>query len=111
MRLNEKKNDPNFLSIIKGNDINILTECWFSKQFNPLEYDLSDFHVIVIERTKCKGGGICIMIKKSFQHKINLVRTTEDSLVWLKLDKTLFKNDQDLYLCCAYIPPAGIDHL
>ena len=47
------------------------------------------------------------MIKKYIQYKISLVRTTEDSLVWLKLDKSLFENDQDLYLCCAYIPPAG----
>ena len=25
----------------------------------------------------------------------------------VKLDKCLFENEQDLYLCCAYIPPAG----
>ena len=63
--LERKLNDPHFFSIIKGNDIyNILTECWFSKLFNPLEYDISDFHVTVIEKSKCKGGGICIMIKK-----------------------------------------------
>ena len=102
-----KLNDSNFLSFIKGNDTNILRECWFSKQFDPSDYDIKDSHVITIGRTKCKGGGICILIKKCIKHKISFVKTTEGSLVWLKLDNPLFKNEQGLYLCCAYISPAG----
>ena len=80
--LERKLNDSNFVSILKGKDINILTECWFTKQFNPAEYDINEFHVIVVERTKCIGGGICIMIKKQIKHKIILVRTTEDSRLY-----------------------------
>ena len=54
-----------------------------------------------------RAAEFVLMITKFFQHKINLFRTSEDSLLWLKLDKTLFENDQDLYLCCVYIQPAG----
>ena len=105
--LERKLNYSNFLASIKECDITILTECWFSNEFVTSDYDLTDFHSIVVQRKKCKGGGICVLIRNSLKQKISMVKLTEDSLVWLKFDKSMFTNDRDLFICCAYIPPEG----
>ena len=60
-----------------------------------------------MKRTKCKGGGVCVLTKKVLQLKVLFVKQIEDSVIWLKLDRSLFNKDSDIYLCCAYVPPEG----
>ena len=91
--------------MIRSNDIVVLTECWFTDDCEISDYDLNDFNNIVIKRTKCRGGGICILIKKWLERKITFIKQIKDSIVWLKLDSSLFHNNSDIYLCCAYVPP------
>jgi hypothetical protein len=33
-----------------------------------------------------------------------------DTLVWLKFHKELFDFNEDVYMCCAYIPPSNSSH-
>ena len=102
-----KLSDENFLSVIKPCDVCILTECWFPDQFDSTDYELDEFNMFTYRRNKCRGGGICILIKKSFEAKINVVKCSEDSLIWLRIDSSILTQNNDLYLCCAYIPPEG----
>ena len=75
--------------------------------YEATDYDIDEFNIIMLKRTKCRGGGICILIKKWLELKVKLVKQIEDSLIWLKLDRSFFSESSDIYLCCAYIPPEG----
>jgi hypothetical protein len=33
------------------------------------------------------------------------VKTCVDSIVWLKVDKSIMNNDEDLFICAIYVPP------
>ena len=84
-----------------------MTECWFPEQFDSQDYDLDELNIFVYKRNKCRGGGICILIKKSFESKITVDKCSEDSLVWLKIDRSISTQNKDFYLCCTYHPPEG----
>ena len=49
------------------------------------------------------SGGICIYIKDNICDGISIVRNHHDTIVWLKLDRSFFKIENDIYLACCYI--------
>ena len=105
--LERKLKDNSFLSILKSCEIAVLSECWLTDNFDASEYELDAYKIIALKRSKCRGGGICILIKKRLEQKVSLIKQSEDSLIWLKLDSSLFTDGTHMYLCCAYIPPEG----
>lgn len=57
------------------------------------------------KKAKRNSGGIVVFIKDALHKGIQLVLTDSDGIMWFKLDKEFFSFEDDLYLCCAYLPP------
>ena len=103
--LNRKLNDSAFSNYICTYDVICLTECWIEKNYS---YILPGYTATFIPRELSKsklGGGIALFIKDTFNDIITLERIYFDTLVWLKIGKECVNGDEDLYICCLYIPP------
>ena len=51
------------------------------------------------------SGGISIYFKSKLNGKITIVDKHQIGIVWLKICKSVFHFDEDVYICCTYIPP------
>ena len=47
------------------------------------------------------------MYQNKLSEFINIEKVTADSLLLIRINKTLFDSDSDILLCCAYVPPDG----
>ena len=54
-------------------------------------------------RAKRNSGGTVIFIKNTIKDGITIVKNNYDTIVWLKLCKTFFHNENDIYLCGVYL--------
>ena len=52
------------------------------------------------------SGGISIYYKKHLEDKISIVEKDQNGIIWLKLCKSLFSFNEDVYICCCYIVPS-----
>ena len=98
-------NDPCFLNYICTYDLIFLSECWIENDF---EYDIPGFNCRFIPRKLCRskqGGGIALCIRNEMQKYLKIVDVYFDTLVWLKLESTAHAMNEDIYICCTYIPP------
>ena len=55
------------------------------------------------------GGGLIIYISDKLQSSADdlLLKTVDDSIIWLKLKGTVFGLQNDLFLCLCYNIPSG----
>ena len=104
-----KIDDPDFLEQLEQHDIVICGETF------------SDNDALHIEGFKCKNifrnkkhkkakrnsGGVSVLTKINIAKFITPVKTTAEHFIWLKINKQLTGYPQDVYCCCAYIPPYG----
>ena len=51
------------------------------------------------------SGGISIYYKKNLEKCVKIIETNQNEIIWLELGKNLFSFDQNVYICCVYIPP------
>ena len=98
-----------FVSLITKYDIICITESWTSKSS---QVELSGYKTLVHSyrravhrRAKRAGGGVIIYIKEDIYRGVKLVKNELDCIVWLKLDKFYFGQNDDIYLGIAYIVP------
>ena len=101
------------MDIIQSHDINILSETWISKN-TCYNLDIKGYRVFhlygnkSINKTKGRySGGISIYYKSDLSDKINIVETNQYGIVWIKVCKTLFDFEADVYICSTYIPPSS----
>jgi hypothetical protein len=105
-----KLNDGELLSIIKSNDIIMLTETWLNEFCN---FDIEGYKTHFIHRTQKKlgtkrdSGGLLIYVSDKLSNKVHFAKSYEDSILWIKLDKELFDFSEDVLLCLCYNIPAG----
>ena len=111
--LGDKMEDELFTGRIK-NDINILLETWKGEN---KELTIPGFNTISKVRKKKKrskrySGGIIIFYKKSIKKGLTYIKngTSSNNRLWMKLDKTFFGLENDIYLCAIYIPPITSNH-
>lgn len=94
--------------MINKYDILFFSETWNSKTTNV---DIDHFHCFSCPRPKCNkkakrdSGGVIIYYKQKYFGYIKLISINTNGLVWIKLDKTFFGTDNDIYICSCYIPP------
>ena len=55
------------------------------------------------KKARRRSGGIVIYYKECFKIGISIVRNHHDTIIWLRLDKTFFSLQNDVYLCGVYI--------
>ena len=56
-------------------------------------------------RAKRASGGILIYVKDSVSKGITMVKNDVDYIIWVKLDKTFFGLENDVFICVTYIAP------
>lgn len=98
------------MNFLKTYDVIFLSECWMNKDFC---FDTDNFVCKSFPRLKSKciqGGGMFLMIKNTLAQFISICECMFDTLVWLKFHKKLFDFNEDVYMCCAYIPPSNSSH-
>ncbi len=106
--LGNKLSDTEFCEILRENDINILLESWLNPQSLPR---LEGYQTFSKTRPRNKKtykytGGICVLVKNQIAKGISFLKnTTSNNLLWMKLDRSFFKTDHNIFLCAAYIPP------
>ena len=94
--------------IIKSHDIFIIVESWLGKNDNCPK--INGFMNYRNERKrKCKArrdsGGMLIYYRQDIGKGVQKVESTLKDAIWLKLDKSYFGLNKDLYFCTVYIPP------
>lgn len=105
----DKLLDSEFLHKIQGYDIIGLVE---THNLKPLKFSLASHkiyhsHRIQDPRSKRTFGGISILIRKSLVNGINVLPGENSSFMWIKLSKTYFNLQKDLYISFLHIPPVN----
>lgn len=72
---------------------------------------LPGFHIWQNQRIKTPGaprtfGGLAICIKKSIKNGIELLTPTNSEISWIKLSKSFFNLDRDIFMAVIYAAPA-----
>lgn len=77
-----------------------------------LNFDITGYDCVHLYGNKAfntrKGrfsGGITIYYKQYLHKYVNVVETHQNGIVWLELSKSLFDSNENVYLCCTYMPP------
>ena len=52
------------------------------------------------------SGGIAVLVKNDIKEGVKLCKTDTYS-IWLKLEKSYFGVNNDIYVCITYLPPAN----
>ena len=108
--IGQKLNNDNSLSnIINKYDICMLAETWLS---TTAELNIDGYHSFVKSRpkhirAKRHSGGIALLVRQEYRKGVKLVETSNENVIWVKLDKQFFNVESHLYLGAIYIPPKG----
>ena len=54
---------------------------------------------------KKQSGGLATFVKKEILSGVKVMDKSHSDIVWLKLDRTFFRLQYDLYICFVYISP------
>ena len=99
------------MELIKNYDLIFLTETWISKN-TYINFDIEGYYCEHLYGNKSRNakkgrysGGITIYYKQTLKDKINIIEKDQNGIIWVKICKSLFDFDSDLYMCCTYIPP------
>ena len=107
--IKSKLDDPEFITQLNPHHIIILGETFLSND----ELHIQGFKCKNIfyrkkhKKAKRHSGGVSVLIKSNIEKYVSPVKTTAESLIWLKISNQLTGFPQDTYCCCAYIPPYG----
>lgn len=107
LKLN-KLEDPEVLNRVKTFDILCLQEIQCESK-DALNTKIPGYSIYAFSRKMSKNnrffGGSAILIKKYLRPGIKIVESKNADRIWLKLSKTFFNLDRDLYFCSAYMAP------
>ena len=97
-------------NLMRNFDIILLCETWAGIED---EFVLDGYRYFNYPRrfrhknAKRNSGGLGIFIRESIAGGVSGVKSNQDLMAWLKLDKDFFKLRNDIYLANIYIPPEG----
>ena len=104
--LGNKFQQSEVLGIINKHDIFGIVE---THADSNSDLQIHDFRHYVKHRENSKGkrnsGGIAIYIRKTIIGGTSFVISRNKNILWIKLDKSFFDLDKDLYLGTVYISP------
>lgn len=107
--MNNSIHDEDFLNFALNFDIIFLSETW---QKNENDFSLNGYGSISLPRSetlksKRGHGGFFLFYKNSLKHGIIVQETDDAGCFWVKLCKTYFGYEEDLYVCFVFIPPSN----
>jgi len=102
----DKLEDNEFIKQIAENDVIFLYETW-SKIDSTLDitgYKCYNFYrKFQNRRAKRCSGGVAVYIKNELVNGVKVAKSLHDSIIWLKLEKEFFDNEDDIYIGGAYV--------
>jgi len=116
---NNKIEDPLFFKQIEKFDLLFLAETHLGYSCNISK--IGSFNCTLICRPLTKSnnryfGGLAILCKPTIKPYVKILKNSTPDLQWVKLEKSFFGFDKDLYLCLIYNPhevssySKGLDH-
>ena len=57
------------------------------------------------KNAKRDSGGIIVFISNIISQHVEIAENNDEDILWLKIDKKIFPNNVDMYVCCTYISP------
>ena len=107
----DKLKNKNVIEFIENNEICFLSETWWNTSL-----DFTGKRVIKKDALKQKNkkgqnkkgrksGGLLTFIDNTIRKGVTLLEGKYQYGVWLKLHKSFFKTEHDIFLCGIYIPP------
>ena len=54
-------------------------------------------------RARRNSGGVAAYFKHELKHGIEIVKNVYDTIIWIKLEKTFFDLQEDIFICGSYI--------
>ena len=105
--LNHGKLHKDMLLYLESFDIISMQETWLTES-SDIEIDGFNHYKVIrtgIDPNAPRGsGGISVFIKKSLDFSVNILKSVDDNLLWLKIEN---KEGVSFALCSVYIPPEG----
>ena len=109
---NKRKNkidSVELANLLNKNEIIFLLETWLKTEKEIDENKIRGFKSFGKYRkhqaTRRGDGGILCFVNDSIQEGVSVIGSESDDLLWIKLDKTYFGIEKDLYICGVYISP------
>ncbi len=100
---------PELCSLVRSFDIFVFLETWLcdnSKLYmEGYDYFRSDRQKN--KRAKRGSGGVCTFVKRNILKGVEKIKSKNDDAMWIKLKKSFFNLEYDIYVCCCYLPPAN----
>ena len=106
----DKMQTEEFVSILNKHDIVFVYETWASE---TSVYDLdgyichSYYRSFQHRNARRASGGVLVMYRSCISEGISVVKNHHNTVIWLKLDKTFFKTEEDIYVGGVYVWPDG----
>lgn len=107
-----KLTDNDFLQQIHNLDIFALSETHTGPE---QEISLKNFTSYSSTRTISKNcryyGGLTVFIKKRIKPGVKLISLNNPETIWIKLEKSFFDLEKDIFVAFVYIPPQNSPYL
>ena len=106
-RTNKLKSEE-LRNIFNSSDIVLLTETWTN---NYSDIHVENFESYVLHRNENKkgskrcSGGIIVYVRNKYVSKDTLVLTSQNDIIWIKIDKTLCCSERELLIGLCYVIP------
>ena len=103
--LKSKLEDPSCIKLVQQFDISVLTETW-KRDTSKLDLEaFSDFSQVRQNHFNAirHSGGMTVLVKNTIRQGVRLAEDPE-GFIWLRLEKSFFKLQNDVFLCEAYVP-------
>jgi len=103
-----KLGDSDFMQYVSSFDIICFTETFLEFR-SPLDcfpgYVQFFSPAIKISQHSRGSGGVMVMVKSALEKKTFVLDQSQDNMIWLKFDKTVFSSDRDVVFCALYVCP------
>ena len=107
-----KMHHKDFIRVLETNDLVCVTETWLNKTESELicQEFRKNFKVYYSCRRRDKNakrdsGGILVFINNKLSQHIEITENNDEDILWLKVNRKVFPDNNDMYICCTYISP------
>ena len=107
-----KMRHKDFIRVLETNDLVCVTETWLNKTESELicQEFRKNFKVYYSCRRRDKNakrdsGGILVFINNKLSQHIEITENNDEDILSLKVNRKVFPDNNDMYICCTYISP------
>ena len=104
--------DTEFVDFVNNFDLFFCCETWQCANDN---FELKGYNCLCVPRIesvksnrKSRRGhdGICLFMREQISNGVHIINSDSNGFMWVKLCKSFFNLETDIYVCVTYIPPS-----